>query len=202
MATMFVATSLRLATNPRLLLKKGSENYVYAVIWWSAAVFRTLCLMCVFPPPNCACQRQQKPPTRPLKGNHRLKCVARENPHLISLTFQQCAWMWLWLWEVDVSLFVEIAFKLADAFYHFRSKSETEESFESFSVWNTFKLRNLKYVYPSTKFIHILNEALLSLSSQHTNKRLQLLLIGNPIFQAVIDFQAIIVNKCDPIEID
>lgn len=144
----------------------------------------------------------KEPSTRPLKGNHRLKCVARENPHLISLTFQQCAWMWLWIWEVDVSLFVEIAFKLADAFYHFRSKSETEESFERFSVWNTFKLRNLKYVYPSTKFINILNEALLSLSSQHANKGLQLLLIGNPIFQAVIDFQAIIENNCDPIEID
>lgn len=84
---------------------------------------------------------------------------------------------------------MEIAFKLADAFYHFPSKSETEESFESFSVWNTFKLRNLKYVYPSKKIINILNEALLSLSSQHSNKRLQLLLIGNPVSRLLSIFR-------------
>lgn len=119
-ATMFVPTSSRFATNPRLLLKKGSENYVYAVIWWSAAVFRTLCLMCVFPAPNCACQRQQRAVDETVEKQSQAVVRSPGKPALDLFDISaMCVDVNVDSW---VSLFMEIAFKVAHVFYHYHSE--------------------------------------------------------------------------------
>lgn len=121
-ATLFHPTSFSCATNPRYWpVEKACKNYVYALLCRTAAVFHTLCLMCVLTASNCACQRQQRAIEWTAEKQSLADVGARKKPALdlfdISATSYTAR-------VLVFSPFVEITFKLAHVRCHWHAEFE------------------------------------------------------------------------------